>query len=167
IHPFVKNSYSIPYEYSDFFYDLSDYREINDLLLVTDVLITDYSSVCFEFALLKKPMLFYAFDVEKYIQERDFYYNYFDFIPGPLIRSTEEIVDTIQKKRFQLDKIDSFVKYFFDDTLGRASENVVNDMIIPSLETNYKDQEEKKVVLPLPKSRIELFERSLEEEDEE
>ncbi|WBX81946.1 CDP-glycerol glycerophosphotransferase family protein [Virgibacillus salarius] len=81
IHPFVNNKLNIPYEYADFFFDLSDYREINDLLLITDILITDYSSVCFEFALLNKPMLFFAFDVEKYIEERDFYYNYFDFIP--------------------------------------------------------------------------------------
>src|SRR5699024_5291687 len=88
IHPFVKNKLNIAYKYTDFFYDFSEYREINDLLLVTDILITDYSSVCFEFSLLEKPMLFFAFDVEQYIEERDFYYDYFDFIPGPLIRTT-------------------------------------------------------------------------------
>src|SRR5699024_6115752 len=87
IHPFVQNKFTIPYMYADFFYDLSDYREINDLLLITDILITDYSSVCFEFALLNKPMLFFAFDVEEYIEKRDFYYNYFEFIPGPLLKS--------------------------------------------------------------------------------
>ncbi|MCI4139717.1 CDP-glycerol glycerophosphotransferase family protein, partial [Bacillus vallismortis] len=45
----------MPYQYSVFFYDFSSFREINELLLVTDVLITDYSSVCFEYALLNKP----------------------------------------------------------------------------------------------------------------
>src|SRR5699024_2945828 len=87
IHPFVNNELTIPYQYRDFFYDFSSFREINDLLLVTDLLITDYSSVCFEYALLNKPMLFFAFDVEEYIRTRDFYYDYFDFIPGPIVRS--------------------------------------------------------------------------------
>src|SRR5699024_6479006 len=119
IHPFVKNKLTIPYEYRDFFYDLSEFREINDLLLVTDVLITDYSSVCFEFALLNKPVLFFAFDVERYIQERDFYYDFFDFIPGPLIRTTSEIVDHVKNEKFDKERMKSFVDYFFGDTLGK------------------------------------------------
>lgn len=167
IHPFVNNKLTIPYEYADFFYDFSDFREINDLLLVTDLLITDYSSVCFEFALLDKPMLFFGFDVEEYVRTRDFYYDFFDFIPGPLVRSTNEIIDTINKEDYSMEKIKPFVDYFFNGTLGKASENVVDDVIIPSLERiNEKDEKVDKTVTP-PKSRIELFERSLEDEEEE
>src|SRR5699024_9335766 len=165
IHPFVNNELSIPYQYRNFFYDFSDFREINDLLLVTDLLITDYSSVCFEFALLNKPMLFFAFDVEEYIRTRDFYYNYFDFIPGPLVRSTKEIVDVINAEQFEMEKIPPFVDYFFNGTLGHASENVVDEVIIPSLEDYYEEKESDKEILPPPTSRIELFERSLEEEE--
>ncbi|WP_145523337.1 CDP-glycerol glycerophosphotransferase family protein [Virgibacillus sp. SK37] len=159
IHPFVKNSFSIPYEYADFFYDLSDYREVNDLLLITDILITDYSSVCFEFALLNKPMLFFAFDVESYIQDRDFYYNFFDFIPGPLLKNTNELIKAIKEEDFQLEKIDPFVKYFFDDTLGHASANVVDELIIPSIEKVVEEKE--KGTFQPPSSRIELFERTI------
>src|SRR5699024_6152088 len=119
-------------------------REINDLLLVTDILITDYSSVCFEYALLNKPMLFYAFDVEQYIEERDFYYNYFDFIPGPLLKNTSEIVESIKEEKFELEKIRPFVKYFFNDTLGKASKNVVDKLIIPSLKDLLVTDEEEK-----------------------
>lgn len=167
IHPFVKNKLSIPYQYSDFFYDFSDFREINDLLLVTDVLITDYSSVCFEFALLEKPMLFFAFDLEDYIRTRDFYYDYNSFIPGPIVKSTKEIVDTIKNGRFQLEKVKPFVNYFFDDTLGKASKNVVKNVIIPSLESDYEHEEFEDRELDPPKSRIELFERSLRQHEEE
>src|SRR5699024_8783809 len=167
IHPFVKNKLTIPYEYKDFFYDLSEFREINDLLLVTDVLITDYSSVCFEFALLNKPVLFFAFDVERYIQERDFYYDFFDFIPGPLIRTTSEIVDHVKNNKFDEERMKSFVDYFFGDTLGKASKNVVDEVIIPSLEDHDVEEEEKLVILPPPKSRIELFERSIVEDEED
>lgn len=167
IHPFVKNKLTIPYEYADFFYDLSDYREINDLLLVTDILITDYSSVCFEFALLNKPMLFFAFDVEKYIEERDFYYDYFDFIPGRLVKTTNEIIRSIKEEQFESEKIKSFVNYFFDDTLGKASKNVVDELIIPSLNKEYVKEEKKHSILPPPSSRIELFERSLKADVED
>src|SRR5699024_7965974 len=102
-------------------------------IFITDILITDYSSVCFEFALLGKPMLFFAFDAEQYIEERGFYYDYYDFIPGPLVRTTREMIEIIKKENFEMKKIDSFVEYFFDDTLGSASPNVVDQVIIPSL----------------------------------
>ena len=130
IHPFVKNDFSIPYQYSDFYYDFSSYREINDLLFITDILITDYSSVCFEFALLNKPMLFFAFDVEEYVRTRDFYYEFHTFIPGPLVRTAEEIVQKIQQRNFNMEKIEPFVRYFFDDLDGKSSERVVDQIIL-------------------------------------
>ncbi|MBS4204769.1 CDP-glycerol glycerophosphotransferase family protein [Lederbergia citrea] len=138
IHPFVKNDFSIPYQYKDFFYDFSSYREINDLLFVTDILITDYSSVCFEFALLNKPMLFFAFDVEEYIQKRDFYYEFSSFIPGPLVRSTDDIIETINESDYKMEKIKPFVEYFFDHYDGNSSSRVVDQLILgqPEQEEN-------------------------------
>lgn len=135
IHPFVKNDFNIPYQYKDFFYDFSDYREINDLLFVTDILITDYSSVCFEFALLNKPMLFFAYDIEEYVNKRDFYYEYNSFIPGPLVRSTEEIIEKIVEKDFKMEKIKPFAQYYFDDHDGRSSQRVVEQLILGIDET--------------------------------
>jgi CDP-ribitol ribitolphosphotransferase / teichoic acid ribitol-phosphate polymerase len=130
IHPFVKNDFSIPYQYSDFYYDFSSYREINDLLFITDILITDYSSVCFEYALLNKPMLFFAFDVEEYVRTRDFYYEFHSFIPGPLVRSAEEIVKTIQEEDFEMEKIPPFVRYFFEEVDGKSSARVVDEILL-------------------------------------
>ncbi|MBP1915455.1 CDP-ribitol ribitolphosphotransferase [Lederbergia galactosidilyticus] len=167
IHPFVQNKLDIPYEFADFFYDVSDYREINDLLLITDLLVTDYSSVCFEYALLNKPMLFFAFDVEQYIQDRDFYYNYFDFIPGPLVKTTDELLQKIQESNFEMEKIPPFVQYFFGNTLGKASKNVVDELIIPSLENRIEEEKETKINLSPPRTRIELFERSIAEQEKQ
>ena len=130
IHPFVKNDITIPYQYSDFYYDFSAYREINDLLFITDILITDYSSVCFEFALLNKPMLFFAYDVEEYVRTRDFYYEFHSFIPGPLVRTAEEIVDTIEKGNYKMEKIPPFVNYFFGELDGKSSARVVDQLIL-------------------------------------
>ncbi|QIZ10624.1 hypothetical protein HFZ78_31095 [Priestia megaterium] len=130
MHPFVKDYWQIPEEYKDFFYDISHYREINDLLFISDLLITDYSSVCFEFALLNKPMIFYSPDVEEYIATRDFYYKYDSFIPGPLAKTLDELIETIQNKDFKMAKIESFVDYFFDHTDGKSSDRVVDQLIV-------------------------------------
>jgi len=59
----------IPYDlekYENFFYDFSDKRDINELLFITDILITDYSSVIFDYALLNKPVIYFVYDYEKY-----------------------------------------------------------------------------------------------------
>ncbi len=130
IHPFVQNHFTIPYQYSNFIYDFSDYRDINDLLFMTDILITDYSSVCFEFALLDRPMLFFAFDLLDYIKTRDFYYDYMSFIPGSFVRSTDEIITAIETGNFRVDRIQPFVHYFFDDLDGKSSARVVDQLII-------------------------------------
>jgi CDP-ribitol ribitolphosphotransferase len=130
IHPFVKNDFSVPYEYSDFYYDFSGYREINDLLFITDILITDYSSVCFEYALLNRPMLFFAFDVEEYVEKRDFYYDYHKFIPGTLVRTTDEVVQAIQDERFNMQRIPPFVKYFFEYADGDATSRVIDQIFL-------------------------------------
>lgn len=129
LHPFVKNDITIPYQFSDFYFDFSSYREVNNLLFVSDILITDYSSVCFEYALLKKPMLFFAFDVETYVQQRDFYFNYQSFIPGTLVRNTSEIVGSIQNRHFNQEKLDPFVNYFFDNVDGNSSRRVVEQLL--------------------------------------
>ncbi|UHH07974.1 CDP-glycerol glycerophosphotransferase family protein [Bacillus subtilis] len=140
IHPFVRNDANIPYQYSDFFYDFSSFREINELLLVTDILITDYSSVCFEYALLNKPMIFFSYDVDDYIRKRDFYYDYFDFIPGPLAKTSEQMISIIKEEKYNFEQIDSFVHYFFDDLDGKASERVVDQIVFPQEEEPSEDK---------------------------
>jgi len=130
LHFIILNKVTIPYQYSDFFYDFSEYREVNDLLLITDLLITDYSSICFEFSLLDKPMLFFAYDVEEYISKRGFYYEYQSFIPGNLVKTTNELVEKIVKKDFAEEKIKPFRDYFFDHLDGKASQRVVDQLIL-------------------------------------
>ncbi len=66
-HPFIKKKHPVPKEYQDRVLDLSCESEINDLLFITDMIITDYSSLVFEASLLDIPMLFYVFDLKTYI----------------------------------------------------------------------------------------------------
>ena len=71
MHPFVRNKLNIPAIYSKYFLDISNYREVNDVLFITDILISDYSSLIYEFSVFKTNA-FYAFDLEDYIYTRDF-----------------------------------------------------------------------------------------------
>lgn len=97
-HPFVKSSFPYSDKWKDRIFDFSALPEnINDLLLLTDLLITDYSSVIFEASLLNIPMLFYVFDKEEYLRERDIYYDFDTFIPGPALKTQEELQEYTNK----------------------------------------------------------------------
>ncbi len=90
-HPFVSQHFSIPEQWKDQVLDLSDTEHINQLMLVSDLLITDYSSSIFEAAILELPMLFYAFDQEEYTRDRDFYFAYDEMTPGPVAKDLGEL----------------------------------------------------------------------------
>lgn len=136
-HPHVNNKLSISEKYSDKIVDLSANEELNDLLFVTDLLITDYSSVVFEAALLDIPMLFYAFDLQEYIASRGFYYEYLSFVPGKVVYNMEEILEAIKRNDFEKAKIEAFKEEFFDELDGKSGkrvckfiENLLNEGVI-------------------------------------
>ncbi len=126
MHPFVNNKVEIPKGYENRIIDLSENSEINDLLFVTDILITDYSSVVFEASLLDIPMIFYAFDLSEYIATRDFYYEYEPFLPGKLTQTQGELVDAIKNEDFEIEKIEPFKHKFFDNLDGKSAERVAS-----------------------------------------
>ena len=81
----------------DFAFNLSKYDDIAEVYLISDICITDYSSVFFDFANLKRPMLFYTYDLDKYRDVlRGFYIDMETELPGPLVYTTEEVIDKIK-----------------------------------------------------------------------
>ena len=124
-HPFVNDVQTIPEKYSDRVIDLSEDTELNDLLFITDVIITDYSSLVFEASLLYIPMIFYAFDLEKYINERDFYFDFKQYVPGKIAYSLDELIEAINKQDYCTERIAPFADMFFDNRDGKATERVV------------------------------------------
>ena len=124
-HPFVRDEQPIPEEYRDRVIDLSMESELNDLLFVTDVIITDYSSLVFEASLLDIPMVFYAFDLEKYINERDFYFDFKQYVPGKIVYSLDELIDALNTRDFCTERIAPFADMFFDHRDGKATDRVV------------------------------------------
>lgn len=123
-HPFVKQRNHIKEELKHRIFDFSDKSEINDLLMITDLLITDYSSVVYEASILDIPMLFYAYDLQEYIATRDFYSDYEKFVPGKIVTTQEEILKAIEEHDFEQEKVKEFCKLNFDIQDGKASERV-------------------------------------------
>jgi CDP-glycerol glycerophosphotransferase (TagB/SpsB family) len=100
------------------------------------VLVTDYSSVIFEFALLGRPMVFFAPDLDAYERERGFYLDYRRDLPGPVTQSTAELVAALRAADPEADKarVAAFARRSFDIADGRATERVIMQLILPALD---------------------------------
>lgn len=111
-----------------FVYDLTSYPELNEILFVCDYLITDYSSIPFEFSLLEKPMIFYPYDIDAYQVERGFWEDYETFVPGPVASCTDEIIHIITSYSFDYNKIRTFRKNWNEYSKGDSSRSLVKYM---------------------------------------
>ncbi len=117
----------------DFAFDVSKYDDIAELYLVSDILITDYSSVFFDFANLKRPILFYTYDLDRYENVlRGFYLDIRNEVPGPLLETTDEVIDSIMniddvEKAFA-QKYDEFYNRFCSIEDGNASKRIVGEI---------------------------------------
>ena len=80
--------------------DVTSYPDVSELFLIADALITDYSSVMFDFSVSGKPMFFFAPDLEHYREKlRGFYFDIAAGTPGPLVRTAPELIDLIRNRR--------------------------------------------------------------------
>lgn len=118
----------------DFVFNLSTYDDISEIYLISDICITDYSSVFFDYANLKRPILFYTYDLDKYKNQlRGFYIDMNTEVPGPLLYTSEQVVqaieqiDTIQAE--YKERYEEFYDRFccFDD--GHASQHVAEVLL--------------------------------------
>ncbi len=122
--------------FEKFVYDFSYHEDIRDLYLISDLLITDYSSVFFDYANLKKPMIFFVYDIEEYRDNlRGFYFDFENKAPGPLVKTTEEILEEIRKTEITnytcSRNLNEFYNTFCYLEDGCASERVVKEVINP------------------------------------
>jgi len=133
MHPFVLNPPVVPDAYSDQIINMTDYPDINDLMQIADILITDYSSVIFEFALLQKPMIFLVNDLQSYKAERDFYFPYESFVPGPIVSTFEDVIAWIKRGQFDTQKIETFANQFFTYQDGEATKRIVDHLLYDTI----------------------------------
>lgn len=129
-HYFVANQFDFT-KYKGFVYDMSQIDDITDLYLIADVLVTDYSSVFFDYANLEKPMIFYMYDLEEYADEiRGFYFD-IDILPGPIVKDEDSLIREISvlddwKKDEKYDRFNKKFNYLDD---GNASKRVCEYLI--------------------------------------
>jgi len=133
LHPFVKSAMRIPAEVGDFVVDASGEPDANEVLLAADLLVTDYSSIIFEYALLGRPMAFLAPDLTAYERERGFFFDYRTGVPGPVVENTEALAHWILAKQFDLRRVADFAAASFDVMDGRATERFVTGVALPAL----------------------------------
>lgn len=126
-HPFVKQPPVVPEDCTDFAMDVTKILEIDQLLCASDVCVSDYSSLIFEYSLFERPMIFFAYDLDDYFDWRGFYYNYDELTPGPVVKETEEIIDYIRHldTRFDQAQVHAFKEKFMSSCDGHATDRIM------------------------------------------
>lgn len=129
-HPFVKRPAPVPAECEDFAYLVKGGLSIDDLLCTADACISDYSSIVFEYSLFERPMIFFAYDLDDYNDWRGFYYGYDEFTPGPVLATSEEVVDYLVhlEERFDPGEVEAFRDKFMSACDGHATDRVLEWM---------------------------------------
>lgn len=128
-HYFVANQFDFE-KYKGFVYDVSQIDDINDLYILADLLITDYSSVFFDYANLVRPIIFYMYDLDQYKTEIRGFYLSLDELPGPIVKNEAELIRAIYQNNIA-DK-ETFHKFnerfnYLED--GQASKRIVDKIL--------------------------------------
>lgn len=115
-------------EYEGFVYSFNEKIDISRLYLISDMLITDYSSVMFDYSILKRPMLFFAYDLEDYENNlRGFYFDFLKEAPGPISKTTDQLISDIKQydaKQWE-EKYQKFSNKYNSADDGMASKKIV------------------------------------------
>lgn len=101
--------------------------DIAELMTVADVCISDYSSLVFEYSLFERPMAFFVYDLEEYIDDRGLYYNFDEITPGPLCKTTDELISYLDNIEVEFDKneVAAFKNRFMSSCDGHSTERIV------------------------------------------
>lgn len=134
LHPAISKNFSIKKlnidkSIKNRIYDFSKNKDnitLDSLLFVSQLLITDYSSIIFEYSLLNKKIIFYPYDLKEYKEKsRGFYFNYEKFVPGPIIKNTKDISKEILKKDNEnMNIIKNFKEKYMNKSDGNSTERL-------------------------------------------
>ena len=134
LHPFVRDRSRTAGDLDGFVIDASDEPDINALMLVSDILVTDYSSAIFEFSLLGRPMAFFAPDLAAYERERGFYVDYRTWVPGPVFDGSGALARWLRESDFDLERVARFREASFEVADGQATRRFVEEVVLPALD---------------------------------
>ena len=111
---------------------MSTYESVEELYLISDILITDYSSTMLDFSLLNRPIILFAYDLEEYENTRKSYYNLKENTPGPIFYTSKDVENAIlnieETKKVCDDYRDEFKNKFLGYECENSSEKIFNKL---------------------------------------
>ena len=130
LHPKIRDFYKGDVSSKGEYIDVSGFESEQELMLISDILITDYSSIMIEYGILNRPIVFFTYDLDSYLSnERGFYYDFKKTVPGPIVCTCDELINVIKDNEFDRDKISDFVMTQFDVIDGKSSERIVDFLL--------------------------------------
>lgn len=105
--------------------DFSDYGDVNDLLIACDIMVTDYSSIIFDYFPLNKPIVYFAYDKDEYAGDRGLYFSFDEYVYGDVVENVDQLVKAIKTENFNIDKRRIFYDLFLDSCDAGSTERVV------------------------------------------
>lgn len=126
-HYLIINEYEQDSSLEGFLYSIDANVDISSLYIISDALVTDYSSVFFDYAILNRPIYFYMYDIENYKEElRGFYIDIYKDLPGNIYEKEETMLEDISNHIYNYDKLKEFNNYFNNHEDGNASNRVID-----------------------------------------
>ena len=116
---------------------MNAYPDINDLFYITDLLITDYSSCMYEFMMMKKPMLFFAFDKDRYAVSRGFHRDYDSNVPGKICMTFDEVLSAMRGEDYEVEKVGQMLPRYFDHVDTGSSDRLIDWLVLGDLPEEY------------------------------
>ena len=101
--------------------DMSEYKDVNELLVITDVLITDYSSVIFDYFFMNKPIIYFVYDLEKYKAGRGLYYDFDKYVYGDVVLDRRLLAQSIKAENQCEEKRKAFGNKFLSACDGQST----------------------------------------------
>jgi CDP-glycerol glycerophosphotransferase (TagB/SpsB family) len=127
LHPFVLEYYTIhkEKEYSNIFFH-NAYGDIYPLLKYVDILVSDYSSIVYDFLLLNKPIIFYIYDINEYIKNVSLLFDYDEYSPGIKVYTQNELLKALNEKDIYQEEREKIRDKFFEEKKQIASKNILD-----------------------------------------
>lgn len=104
--------------------DMTSYPDITQLYTVADCLVSDYSSTVVEYVLLDKPIIMFAYDLEKY--DRGFYRDYQETVPGRIAKNTDELCEILADEDQSSERRKAFIRLQYDYTTKGATKRILD-----------------------------------------
>ncbi len=107
---------------------VDNYFSTMEMYSISDYVISDYSSIIYEAGIMNKSLIFYAFDLDKYKDSRDFFIDYNKEVPGPIVKNKKELKSFLDNPDYSKYKNRNMISKYVDLTIDNYSKNMANEI---------------------------------------